>query len=306
MSKWDQEQIFPIETLRKAAALGFGAVYTRPDHGGTGLSRLEASIVFEALAQGCVSTTAYITIHNMVTWMIDKFGNETQKSKWVPLMASMEKLGSYCLTEPGAGSDAAGLSTIARKDGNKFILNGSKAFISGAGDTDVYLVMCRTGGAGPKGITCLLIEKDSTPGLSFGKKEQKMGWNSQPTRAVIFEDAEVPIENVIGVEGQGFTIAMNGLNGGRINIASTSVGAAQGSLDCVKDHLKVRKQFGQPLSNFQHNQFNIAQMATKLVASRSLVRNAAKALDDGHPDVVNLCAMAKLYATDNCFDVSFS
>jgi len=303
MSKWDQEQIFPVETLKKAAALGFGAVYTRPDYGGTGLSRLEASVVFEALSQGCVSTTAYITIHNMVCWMIDKFGNEAQRSKWVPLMASMEKFGSYCLTEPGSGSDAASLSTIARREGNKFILNGSKEFISGAGDTDVYLVMCRTGGSGPKGVSCLLVEKDNTPGLSFGKKEQKMGWNSQPTRMVIFEDAEVPVENIIGVEGQGFTIAMNGLNGGRINIASTSVGAAQASLECVKDHLKVRKQFGQPLANFQHNQFNVAQMATKLVASRSLVRNAAQALDQGHPDVVNLCAMAKLFATDNCFDI---
>merc|ERR1712203_958678 len=206
---------------------------------------------------------------------------------------------------PGSGSDAASLSTTAKRSGNKFILNGTKAFISGGGDTDIYLVMCRTGGptSGPKGITCLLVERENTPGLGFGGKEKKMGWNSQPTRQVIFEDAEVPVENVIGVEGQGFTIAMNGLNGGRINIASTSVGAAQSSLECVKEHLKVRKQFGQPLANFQHNQFNVAQMATKLVASRSLVRNAAKALDDGHPDVVNLCAMAKLFATDNCFEI---
>ena len=214
----------------------------------------------------------------------------------------MDKLGSYCLTEPGAGSDAASLATTARREGNKFILNGSKAFISGAGDTDVYLVMCRTGGKGPKGISCLLVEKGSK-GLSFGKKEKKMGWNCQSTRAVIFEDCEVPVENVIGVEGQGFNIAMAGLNGGRINIASTSLGAAQHSLKLAADHLKVRNQFGRPLSDTQHNQFKLAMMATKLVASRSMVRNAALALDNGHPDTVQLCSMAKLFATDNCFEV---
>ena len=240
----------------------------------------------------------------MVCWMIDKFGNEQQRSKWVPLLSTMEKFGSYCLTEPGAGSDAGSLSTSAKREGNYFILNGSKAFISGAGESDVYVVMCRTGGSGPKGVSCLLVEKDATPGLSFGKKEKKMGWNSQPTRAVIFEDAKVPVENLIGTEGQGFNIAMNGLNGGRINIASTSLGAAHSSIDFVKEHLKVRKQFGQTLASFQHNQFNMAQMATKLVASRSLVRNAARALDSGHPDVVSLCSMAKLFATDNCFEVS--
>ena len=214
----------------------------------------------------------------------------------------MEKLGSYCLTEPGAGSDAASLATVARREGNKYILNGSKAFISGGGDTDVYLVMCRTGGKGPKGISCLLVEKGSK-GLSFGKKEKKMGWNCQPTRAVIFEDCEVPVENVIGVEGQGFNIAMAGLNGGRINIASTSLGAAQHSLNLAADHLKVRNQFGRPLADTQHNQFKLAMMATKLVASRSMVRNAALALDSGHQDTVQLCSMAKLFATDNCFEV---
>ena len=214
----------------------------------------------------------------------------------------MDKLGSYCLTEPGAGSDAASLATVARREGNKFILNGSKAFISGGGETDVYLVMSRPGGKGPKGISCLLVEKGSK-GLSFGKKEKKMGWNCQPTRAVIFEDCEVPVENVIGVEGQGFNIAMAGLNGGRINIASTSLGAAQHSLNLAADHLKVRNQFGRPLSDTQHNQFKLAMMATKLVASRSMVRNAALALDNGHPDTVQLCSMAKLFATDNCFEV---
>jgi len=302
MSKWDQEAIFPVETLRKAAELGFGAVYTSEDYGGTGLNRLDASIIFEALSTGCVSTAAYLTIHNMVTWMIDTYGNEQQRAKWVPIMATMEKLGSYCLTEPGSGSDAASLSTIAKREGNKFILNGSKAFISGGGDTDVYLVMCRTGGAGPKGVSCLLVEK-GMPGLSFGKKENKMGWNSQPTRAVIFEDCEVPIENVIGSEGQGFNIAMSGLNGGRINIASTSLGAAERCLDVSKDHTKVRKQFGMALSQMQHTQFQLAQMGTRLVASRAMVRNAARALDSKHPDTVALCSMAKMFATENCFDI---
>merc|ERR1719309_377675 len=302
MAKWDQEEIFPVDVLRSAAHLGFGAVYTSAEYGGTGLSRFEASLVFEALSHGCVSTTAYLTIHNMVCWMIDKFGSEEQRSHWVPLMSTMEKLGSYCLTEPGAGSDAAGLATTARREGDKFILNGSKAFISGAGDTDVYLVMCRTGGQGPKGITCLLVEK-GMKGLSFGKKENKMGWNCQPTRAVIFEDCEVPVENLIGKEGQGFNIAMAGLNGGRINIASTSLGAAGHSLDLARDHLKVRKQFGKPLSETQHNQFQLAKMSTKLVASRAMVRNAARALDSQHPDAVQLCAMAKLFATENCFEI---
>lgn len=302
MSHWDQNQIFPVDVLRKSAELGFGAIYTSEEYGGTGLSRLDASVIFEALSHGCVSTTAYITIHNMVCWMIDKYGTPAQRSHWVPLMSSMDKLGSYCLTEPGAGSDAAGLSTVARREGNMFILNGSKAFISGAGDTDVYLVMVRTGGKGPKGITCLLVEK-GMKGLNFGKKEMKMGWNSQPTRAIIFEDCEVPVENIIGSEGQGFNIAMSGLNGGRINIASTSLGAAQHSLDIATNHLKVRTQFGRPLADTQHNQFQLAQMATKLVASRSLVRNAARALDSSHPDTVQLCSMAKLFATDNCFDI---
>lgn len=302
MEKWDREQIFPIETMRKAADLGFGAIYTRPDFGGTGLSRLDASIIFEALSQGCVSTTAYITIHNMCCWMIDQFGNEEQRSKWVPMLASMQKLGAYCLTEPGSGSDAASLSTIAKREGSKFILNGSKAFISGGGDADVYLVMVRSGAEGPKGISCLLVEK-GTPGLSFGKKEQKMGWNSQPTRAVIFEDAEVPAENVIGSIGQGFNIAMKGLNGGRINIASCSLGAAQASLNLAIDHARIRKQFGQTLSTLQNTQFELADMATRLVASRAMVRNAAAALDGKHPDTVALCSMAKMFATENCSEI---
>ncbi|TRY73029.1 hypothetical protein TCAL_01897 [Tigriopus californicus] len=302
MDKWDQEELFPVDTMRQAAALGFGGVYTRTDFGGTGLNRLEASIIFEALSQGCVSTTAYITIHNMVTWIIDTYGNDKQREHYVPKLASMEHFGSYCLTEPGSGSDAASLSTVAKREGGKFIVNGSKAFISGGGESDVYLVMTRTQGEGPKGISCLLIEK-GTPGLSFGKKEKKMGWNSQPTRAVILEDCEVPVENVIGAEGQGFNIAMAGLNGGRLNIASTSLGAAQASIEATRDHVKVRKQFGQSLASFQHIQFEIAQMATKLVACRTMVRNAAMAMDTKHPDIVTLCSMAKLFTTDTCFDI---
>jgi len=302
MSHWDQNHIFPVDVLRKAADLGFGALYTSSDYGGTGLSRLDASIIFEALSHGCVSTTAYLTIHNMVCWMIDKFGTEEQRSHFVPLMASMEKLGSYCLTEPGAGSDAASLATTARREGDTFIVNGSKAFISGAGDTDVYLIMVRTGGSGSRGISCLLVER-GMKGLSFGKQEKKMGWNCQPTRAVIMEDCEVPVANLIGGEGQGFNIAMAGLNGGRINIASTSLGAGQHSLQLAAEHLKVRKQFGQPLADTQHNQFTVARMATALVASRAMVRNAARALDTNHPDTVQLCSMAKLFATDNCFEI---
>jgi len=302
MAEWDEKEIFPVETMRKAASLGFGAIYSKEDFGGTGLSRLDASYIFEALSHGCVSTTAYMSIHNMCAWMIDTFGNEGQKKTWIAPLASMEKFASYCLTEPGAGSDAGSLSTSAKKSGDDLILNGSKAFISGGGDTDVYLIMCRTGEAGPKGISCVLVEK-GTNGLSFGKKEKKVGWNSQPTRAVILEDCRVPKSNIIGEEGQGFTIAMKGLNGGRVNIASCSLGAAQASFVLACNHLQVRKQFGKPLASFQHNQFELARMATELVASRLMIRNAATALDEGHPSHVALCSMAKLQATEACFKI---
>lgn len=302
MSQWDEEEIFPTEMLRKAAELGFGGVYTSDKYGGSGLSRIDASIIFEALATGCVSTTAYITIHNMCVWMIDEFGSEEQKKRWIPPLVSMEKFASYCLTEPGSGSDAASLSTTAKKDKNSYILNGSKAFISGGGESDVYLIMVRTGGPGPKGISCVLVEK-GTPGLSFGKKEKKVGWNSQPTRAVILEDCVIPIENRIGNEGQGFSIAMRGLNGGRVNIASCSLGAAQASLELALNHLKVRKQFGKPLAEFQHHQFKLSQMATGLVASRLLIRKAAHALQNNLPETVSLCSMAKLFGTDTCFNI---
>ncbi|KAL7831702.1 hypothetical protein AOLI_G00292500 [Acnodon oligacanthus] len=302
MAEWDQNEIFPVETMRKAAQLGFGGIYVRPEVGGSGLSRLDTSIIFEALSTGCASTTAYISIHNMCAWMIDTFGSNELREKFCPDLCSMEKLASYCLTEPGSGSDAASLSTSAKLQGDHYVLNGSKAFISGGGDTDVYVVMCRTGGKGPKGISCVVVEK-GTPGLSFGKKEKKVGWNSQPTRAVIFEDCAVPVTNRLGSEGQGFNIAMKGLNGGRINIASCSLGAAHASVLLARDHISVRKQFGETLSNSQFLQFKLAEMATRLVASRLLVRQAALALQENRPDAVSLCSMAKLFATDECFSI---
>nr|XP_057935784.1 isobutyryl-CoA dehydrogenase, mitochondrial [Doryrhamphus excisus] len=302
MAEWDQKEVFPVETMRRAAQLGFGGIYVQPDVGGSGLSRLDTSVIFEALSTGCVSTTAYISIHNMCAWMIDTFGNAEQRQRFCPDLCSMEKFASYCLTEPGSGSDAASLLTSAQRKGDHYILNGSKAFISGGGDTDVYVVMCRTGGTGPKGISCLVVEK-GTPGLSFGKKEKKVGWNSQPTRAVILEDCAVPVSNRLGEEGQGFIIAMKGLNGGRINIASCSLGAAHASIQLARDHLLVRKQFGETLSNNQFLQFKLAEMATRLVASRLLVREAAVALQEARPDAVALCSMAKLFATDECFNI---
>ncbi|ESO89255.1 hypothetical protein LOTGIDRAFT_229142 [Lottia gigantea] len=302
MKEWDQEEYFPRDVFKKAGELGFGAVYCREKYGGTGLKRLDASVIFEALATGCVSTTAYISIHNMCGWMVDEFGSDSLREKWIPKLASMETCASYCLTEPGAGSDAASLITSAKKDGDHYVLNGEKVFISGAGATDVYIVMCRTGGEGAKGISCFLIEKD-TPGLSFGKKEKKVGWNSHPIRAVIFEDCKVPVSNRIGEEGEGFTIAMRGLNGGRINVASCSLGGAHASMEHVRNHFKVRKQFGQTLENFQYLQFMFADMAAALLASRLLVRNAAEALDNTAPNAVPLCSMAKLFATEECFKI---
>ncbi|KAH6562545.1 hypothetical protein BASA50_001812 [Batrachochytrium salamandrivorans] len=303
MTMWDETESFPKDALRKAAELGFGAIYCKDDFGGTGLGRLDATIIFEALATGCVSTTAYLSIHNMCAWMIDSFGNNDQREKYLPKLASMEKFASYCLTEPGAGSDAGSLATSAVRKGDYYILNGSKAFISGGGDSDIYMVMARTGGPGPKGISCFVIEK-GTPGLSFGKKEKKVGWNSQPTRAVILEDCAVPAKNLIGQEGQGFGIAMRGLNGGRINIASCSLGGAQASLETTIDYVGVREQFGKPLSANQSVQFKLAEMATSLQTSRLIVREAARQLDTNSPTASAWCAMAKLHATDKCFKVA--
>ncbi|KAM4627126.1 isobutyryl-CoA dehydrogenase, mitochondrial isoform 2-T2 [Polymixia lowei] len=281
MAEWDEKEMFPVETMRKAAQLGFGGIYVQPDVGGSGLSRLDTSVIFEALSTGCVSTTAYISIHNMCAWMIDTFGNTEQREQYCPDLCSMDKFASYCLTEPGSGSDAASLLTTAQLKGDHYVLNGSKAFISGGGDTDVYIVMCRTGGKGPRGISCLVVEKGA-PGLSFGKKEKKVGWNSQPTRAVIFEDCTVPVTN---------------------RLASCSLGAAHACVQLARDHVLVRKQFGETLSNNQFLQFKLAEMATKLVASRLLVRQAATALQENRPDAVSLCAMAKLFATDECFNI---
>ncbi|XP_062510306.1 isobutyryl-CoA dehydrogenase, mitochondrial-like isoform X1 [Corticium candelabrum] len=302
MRKWDEEEIFPVEVLKKAAGLGFAALYSKPEYGGSGLSRLDASIVFEALSQGCVSTAAYLTIHNLCTWMVDEFGNDHQRKHWIPKLASMETFASYCLTEPGAGSDAASLITSARRDGDFYILNGTKAFISGGEASDLYIVMARTGGKGPKGISCVVVE-DGAEGLTFGAKEKKIGWNSQPTRMVHFDNCRVPVSNRLGQEGKGFNIAMKGLNGGRINIASCSLGAAQASLQQTREHLVERVQFGKPLAENQYLQFKLAEMATDLVASRLLVRHAAKALDMNSTNAARLAAMAKLFATDKCFNI---
>ncbi|XP_034522001.1 isobutyryl-CoA dehydrogenase, mitochondrial isoform X2 [Ailuropoda melanoleuca] len=302
MAEWDQKELFPVDAMRKAAQLGFGGVYIRTDVGGSGLSRLDTSVIFEALSTGCTSTTAYISIHNMCVWIIDTFGNEEQRHKFCPPLCTMEKFASYCLTEPGSGSDAASLLTSAKRQGDHYILNGSKAFVSGGGESDIYVVMCRTGEPGPKGISCIIVEK-GTPGLSFGKKEKKVGWNSQPTRAMIFEDCTVPVANRIGNEGQGFIIAMKGLNGGRINVASCSLGAAHASVVLTRDYLSVRKQFGESLASNQYLQFKLADMATRLVASRLMIRNAAVALQEEREDAVVLCSMAKLFATDECFAI---
>ncbi len=302
-AKWDEEKIFPVDTLREAAALGFAGLYVGDDVGGSGLSRLDAAIVFEQLAKGCPSTAAFISIHNMSSWMIDAYGDDAQRRKWLPQLTTMEKIASYCLTEPGSGSDAAGLKTKAVRDGDDYVLNGTKAFISGGGSSDVYVVMVRTGDPGPKGISTLVVEKD-TPGLSFGAQEKKMGWNSQPTSAVIFEDCRVPAENRLGDEGIGFNIAMAGLNGGRINIGACSLGGAQEAYDVAKTYVGEREQFGRKISDFQATQFKLAEMATKLEASRLMLYRAAAALDARAHDAPQLCAMAKLFATDECFDIA--
>ena len=301
-AEWDAKSIFPVETMRKAAALGFAGLYVREDVGGSDLTRLDASLIFEAMSYGCTSTAAFMSIHNMSSWMIDTFGSDELRNRFLPQLCTMEKIASYCLTEPGSGSDAAALSTKAVKQGDYYILNGSKAFISGSGTSDIYLTMVRTGEEGPKGISCLVIEKD-TPGLSFGAAEEKLGWRSQPTGAVIFEDAKVPVENLVGMEGQGFKIAMAGLDGGRINIASCSLGTAQSALDNALNYMKERKQFGRRLQEFQALQFKIADMATELEAARLMVRQAATKVEAKTPDASRWSAMAKRFATDVGFDV---
>lgn len=301
-ARWDAEKIFPVEELRAAAALGFGGIYVREDVGGSSLTRHDAAVIFEELAAGCTSTAAYISIHNMAAWMIDCFGNEDQRQRFLPGLCSMEHLASYCLTEPDAGSDAAALKTKAVRDGDHYVLNGGKAFISGAGSTDLYLTMVRTGDDSPRGISCLAIPSDA-PGLSFGEQERKMGWNSQPTAMVLFDDCRVPTENLIGQEGEGFKIAMAGLDGGRINIGACSIGAARAALDAAKNYMVERKAFGQRLADFQALQFKLADMATDLEAARLMIHRAARAVDADHPEKTLYCAMAKRFATDAGFAI---
>ncbi|HLZ76968.1 isobutyryl-CoA dehydrogenase [Phenylobacterium sp.] len=302
-ARWDAESYFPVDVLRKAAELGFAGLYVQEDVGGSALSRLDASIVFEQLSYGDVSTAAFISIHNMASWMIDRFGADELRRKYLPRLTTMELIASYCLTEPGSGSDAAALKTTARLDGDHYVLNGSKAFISGAGTSDVYVVMVRTGGPGPKGVSALVVE-NGMPGLSFGGQEKKMGWKSQPTAQVNFDDCRVPVENRIGGEGEGFRFAMAGLDGGRINIASCSLGGAGLALDTAKSHLETRNQFGNPLKDFQGLQWRLADMATDLEAARLMVRRAANALDNRDPQATKYCAMAKRLATDTGFEVA--
>ena len=302
-ARWDEEKHFPVDVLRQAAALGLAAIYVREDAGGSGLGRVEAALVFEALARGCVSTAAFLSIHNMCGWMIDRYGSDALRQAWLPRLASMETVTSYCLTEPGAGSDAASLRTTARRDGVDYVLNGAKAFISGGGVSDLYLVMCRTGAEGPRGISTILVEKDA-PGLSFGAQERKLGWNSQPTAMVQFDDCRVPASNLIGHEGEGFRIAMSALDGGRVNIGACSLGGAGFALETALAYVQTRQQFGRPLADFQALQFKLADMATDLEGSRLMVLRAAAAMDADDPDKTRLCAMAKRFATDACFTIA--
>lgn len=296
-AEWDEKKIFPRDVLKKAAELGFASIYVSPDHGGVGLSRLDAALIMEQLAYGCPSTAAFISIHNMCAWMIDCFGTEDQKQKYLPKMATMELIASYCLTEPSSGSDAASLRTKAKKDNENYIMNGAKAFISGGGESEIYLVMCRTGGEGPKGISCMIVEK-GMDGLSFGAPERKMGWNSQPTTTVNFDDCKVPLENLLGDEGQGFKIAMQGLDGGRLNIGACSLGGAQFAFDTAIAYTKERKQFGRAIADFQVTQFKLADMATELEAARLLLYEAAQCVTDKTHDASMKAAMAKRFATD--------
>jgi alkylation response protein AidB-like acyl-CoA dehydrogenase len=302
-ARWDEEKHFPVEVMREAAGLGFAGLYVRDDVGGSGLSRLDSVIVFEALARGDVATAAYLSIHNMCAWMIDRFGDEALRQRYLPRLTSMELIASYCLTEPGSGSDAAAMRTTARRDGGDYVLDGGKAFISGAGVSDVYVVMARTGGEGAGGVSAFVVEKGS-PGLSFGANERKMGWNAQPTATVHFDGVRVPAENRIGEEGQGFRFAMAGLDGGRLNIAACSLGGASFAFDTAKEYLSNRKQFGRTLKEFQALQFKLADMATDLDAARLMVRRGADALDRKDPAATKVCAMAKRFATDACFKVA--
>ncbi len=296
-AEWDEKHLFPRDTIRAAAELGFGSIYVSEESGGIGLGRLEAALIMEAMAYGCPSTSAFISIHNMATWMIDRFGGQEVKDKCLPSLITMERMASYCLTEAGAGSDAAALRTRAVRDGDHYVVTGSKQFISGGGENEVYVVMVRTGEDGPKGISCLVIEKDM-PGVSFGAQEKKLGWHSQPTAQVILEDVRVPVANLVGGEGEGFRIAMMGLDGGRLNIGACSLGGAQRCLDEAVAYTKDRRQFGQAVADFQNTQFTLADMATELEAARALLYFAAAKVSANAPDKTRFAAMAKRLATD--------
>lgn len=303
-AEWDEKKIFPKEVIAKAGEMGFCGMYCPEEVGGMGLSRLDTVIILEELAAGCTSTAAFISIHNMASWMIASWGTEAIKGQWCGDLTMGQKLASYCLTEPGAGSDAGSLRTSAKKDGDHYVLNGSKMFISGAGATDILVVMARTGSSedGPRGISAFAVPADLA-GISYGKNEDKMGWNSQPTRAIAFEDVRVPAENLLGQEGEGFKIAMKGLDGGRINIATCSIGAAQACINHTQEYMLERKQFGKAIASFQALQFKLADMVTELVAARQMIRLAASKLDEGHSDKTTYCAMAKRFATDVGFEV---
>jgi alkylation response protein AidB-like acyl-CoA dehydrogenase len=300
---WDQREEFPVVALRAAAALGFAGIYVKDEFGGSGLSRLDAALIFEELATACASTAAYLSIHNMAAWMIDRFGGKEQRARFLPKLMTMEHFASYCLTEPGSGSDAAALTTAARRDGDDYVLDGTKAFISGGGSSDLYVVMVRTGESGPKGISCLVVEKGAK-GLSFGKKEEKLGWHSQPTRAVMFDDCRIPVANRLGKEGEGFAIAMMGLDGGRLNIGACSLGGGRAAFEAARSYMLERRQFGQRLADFQALQFKLADMASELDAARLLLWRAASSLDKGEPAATLHCAMAKRLATDAGFHVT--
>ena len=302
-ARWDEDKHFPVDVMRRAAEMGFCGIYAAEERGGMGLGRVEAALIFEELSRGDVTTAAFLSIHNMVTWVIDRFGSEELRNRFVPSLVTMDKIASYCLTEPGSGSDAAALRTTAVRDGDHYVLNGSKAFISGAGVSDVYVVMVRTGGEGPKGISAVVVEKD-TPGLSFGANEKKMGWNAQPTAIVQFDDCRVPVGNLVGEEGAGFRYAMSGLDGGRLNIAACSLGGARLAMETAQAYVATRKQFGRPIGEFQALQFRLADMATDLEAARLMVLRGAWAIDNDHPEKTKWCAMAKRLATDACFQIA--
>jgi alkylation response protein AidB-like acyl-CoA dehydrogenase len=303
-AEWDEKKIFPVDVFRAAGELGFMGMYSPEDVGGMGLSRLDTAIILEELASGCTSTAAFISIHNMATWMIASWGSDPVKAQWCGDLTLGQKLASYCLTEPGAGSDAAGLRTTARKDGDEYVINGGKMFISGAGSTDVLVLMARTGNQedGARGISAFVVPAD-LPGIDYGKNEDKMGWNSQPTRAISFEDVRIPAENLLGAEGEGFKIAMKGLDGGRINIATCSIGAAQACINHTQEYMHERKQFGKSIASFQALQFKLADMVTELIAARQMIRLAASKLDSNDPEKTTYCAMAKRFATDVGFEV---